>query len=223
MSMTRRNLLVGTVGLACAGMALAAARESEAEPLSEDALGRVVPEQFAGWTSVPSGYVVLPSQNDLTDEVYNDVLIRVYQHADGASVAFLMAYGSLQSRDMQLHRPELCYPAAGFAIQSAETLELRLPGQPAIGARLLGTASQARPEQVLYWTRIGNEFPTTQLAQRWAVVRHNLRGEMPDGILVRMSTVSEDAASAFPVLRTFIGDLMNASPMAARRLLVGQA
>ncbi len=223
MSMTRRNLLVGTVGLACSGMALAAARGNEAEPLADDALDRVVPKRFSGWSSVPTGEVVLPSQNDLTNEVYNDVLVRVYQNAAGNSVAFLMAYGSLQSRDMQLHRPEVCYPAAGFNIQSAETLELRLPGQPPIGARLLGTASQARPEQVLYWTRIGTEFPTTQLAQRWAVVRHNLRGEMPDGILVRMSTVSDDAKSAFPILHTFISDLMRAAPPGAQRFLVGQA
>ncbi len=221
MSLTRRNILVGTVGLACSGVAVAAAQQSEVTPLPEDALDRLVPQRFGNWTAVPAGHVVVPPQSELSDEIYNDVLVRVYEGPSGASVALLLAYGSLQSRDMQLHRPELCYPAAGFAIQSVNEVKLRLPGQPVIGARLLGTASQTRPEQVLYWTRIGNDFPTTQFGQRWAVVRHNLRGEVPDGILVRMSTVTENAQTALPVLRSFAAQMMKAAPARTRQMLVG--
>lgn len=222
-ALTRRNLLVGTLGLACSGLAWAGARETAIEPLPEGALDRIVPRRFGEWRSVRARDIVLPAESELSDRTYNDVLVRMYESPAGDTVALLLAYGSLQGRDMQLHRPELCYPAAGFGIRSAETLDLRLPGQPAISARVLDTASQARPEQVLYWTRIGNEFPTSQLAQRWSVVRQNLRGQVPDGILVRMSTVTADMPSALPVLRSFAAAMLEYAPATSRRLLVGQA
>lgn len=223
MSLTRRNMIVGGLGLACSGIALAGAREASIEPLPEGALDRLVPARIGDWRAIEAGGVVLPAEGDLSDQTYNDVLVRVYQDGAGAAVALLLAYGSLQGRDMQLHRPELCYPAAGFEIRQAETLDLRLPNEPVISARLLDTASQVRPEQVLYWTRIGDEFPTTQLAQRISVVRHNLAGEVPDGILVRTSTVAQDGPAALPILRGFIATLVRDAPPATRKLLIGQA
>lgn len=223
MSVTRRNVIVGGIGLACSGVALAGAREAEIEPLPEGALDRLVPGRFGQWSAIEAGGVVVPPKSEMSDKAYNDVLIRVYQGPEGAAVALLLAYGSLQGRDMQLHRPELCYPAAGFAIKGAETLDLRLPNEPVISARLLDTASQARPEQVLYWTRIGPDFPTTQLAQRWSVLRQNLQGQVPDGILVRTSTVAEDSSAAMPVLRSFVEAMMHDSPPATRKLLIGRA
>jgi EpsI family protein len=222
-SVTRRNILVGGLGLACSGLAWAGAREAEIEPLPDGALARIMPSRFGDWRSVEAGGVVLPPESEMSEKAYNDVLVRVYEREGGDAVALLLAYGSLQGRDMQLHRPELCYPAAGFAIRGAETVDLRLPNQPAISARLLDTASQTRPEQVLYWTRVGNDFPTTQLAQRWSVVRHNLQGEVPDGILVRTSTVAADAPAALPVLRSFVQSLVGDAPPAARKLLMGTA
>jgi EpsI family protein len=223
MSISRRNLLVGGVGLACSGLAWAGAREAEMEPLPDGVLDRIMPSRFGSWRAVEAGGVILPPESEMSDRTYNDVLVRVYENGAGNAVALLLAYGSLQGRDMQLHRPELCYPAAGFEIRGAETLDLRLPNEPVISARLLDTASQSRAEQVLYWTRIGREFPTTQLAQRWSVLRQNLGGEVPDGILVRTSTVAADAPAALPVLRSFIETMMDESPPAARKLLVGQA
>ena len=220
---TRRNILIGGVGLACSGLALAGARKTDIDPLPEGALDRTVPRTFGKWHAVPARDVVLPPKGELSDQTYNDVLVRVYQDGSGAAVALLLAYGSLQGRDMQLHRPELCYPAAGFAIKSAETITLRMANEPAISARLLDTASQTRPEQILYWTRIGHDFPTTQMAQRWSVVRQNLNGKVPDGILVRTSTITPSSEDALPVLRGFVETMMETAPAATRKLLVGQA
>jgi len=222
-NVTRRNILIGGVGLACSGLAWAGARKTDIDELPEGALERFVPQTLGPWTAVPTGNVVLPAKGELSDKTYNDVLVRVYRNAAGEGVALLLAYGSLQARDMQLHRPELCYPAAGFVIKSDETVSVRVPNEPPITARLLDTASQTRPEQVLYWTRIGEDFPTTQMAQRWSVVRQNLRGQVPDGILVRTSTVAPDAKTALPLLRGFVADLVDNAPVATRRLLVGQA
>ena len=220
---TRRNFLVGSVGLACSGMALAGARTTAIEPLPEGALEKMMPMRLGQWRAVEAENFVLPPKSELTERTYNDVMVRMYQDGGGHWVALLLAYGSLQGRDMQLHRPELCYPAAGLAIQSAQTLPLPLQRHAAVPARLLETASQSRKEQVLYWARVGDEFPTTQLSQRWSVVRQNLRGDVPDGMLVRFSTNAGDAAAALPMLSSFAQAMVGDVPASMRRLLVGDA
>jgi EpsI family protein len=220
---TRRNVLVGGLGLACCGLAFAGARETALEPLPDGALERLMPQTLGPWRAIRAGGVVLPPESELSDKTYNDVLVRVYENGAGGAIALLLAYGAFQGRDMQLHRPEVCYPAAGFAIKSTQVLGLSIPAQPLIAARLLDTQSQQRSEQVLYWTRVGQEFPTSPMEQRLAVVRQNLRGNVPDGILVRTSTVASDAQAALPTLRGFVDAMLEASPAATRRLLVGQA
>ena len=220
---SRRNVMVGGMALACSGIAWAGARKGDVDPLAEGALQRLVPERFGEWQAIEGGDVVQPPRSELSDKTYNDVLVRIYQNPAGTAIALLLAYGSLQARDMQLHRPELCYPASGFAIKSEQTLDLHLPDEPLITARLLDTSSQTRSEQVLYWTRIGREFPTTQLAQRISVVRQNLRGAVPDGILVRMSTAAPDVSTALPLLRSFAETMVETAPPATSKLLLGRA
>ena len=220
---TRRNVLIGGVGLACAGLAIAGARETAVEPLPDGALERLMPQTLGSWRAIPAGGVILPAESELSDKTYNDVLVRVYEDGAGAAVALLLAYGAFQGRDMQLHRPEICYPAAGFDIKSSRVLDLEIPAQPLITAKLLDARAQQRREQVLYWTRVGDEFPTSPMQQRLAVVTQNLHGQVPDGILVRTSTITPDTDTALPVLRRFVDAMLQSSPAQTRRLLVGRA
>jgi len=221
--MNRRDLLIGGIGLSCSGLAWAGARETAMTPLPDGALERLVPKRFGAWQAVQAGGVVLPPESEMSDKTYNDVLVSAYQNPAGESVALLLAYGSFQGRDMQLHRPEICYPAAGFAIKSSREVELALPNAPLVSAKLMDTASQMRAEQVLYWTRVGNAFPTTQLAQRWSVLSQNFRGNVPDGMLVRTSTITQGPETALPILQSFVASLVEHAAAPTRRLLVGQA
>ncbi|MBC7285128.1 exosortase-associated protein EpsI, V-type [Hoeflea sp.] len=218
---SRRDLLIGSLGLLCAGASVFAARDSDVEPLPKGALESAVPKVLGAWRAVPAGGIVLPPQSDLSQRLYNDVMVRGYQNG-GAVVMLLLAYGAVQGESMQMHRPETCYPASGFGIRSAQLVQLPLAGGHAIGAKFLDTESTVRKEQVLYWTRVGEHFPTSQLSQRWAVLQENLAGRLPDGILVRTSTVASGPKAAFPVLRSFAAAMIANAPAPARRLLVGQ-
>lgn len=220
---SRRDLLIGGIAFSCAGLAWAGARETEVEPLPDGTLEGMMPPQLGRWQEATARGVIMPAESELSERVYNETLTRIYHDNGDAAVALVLAYGASQSRDMQLHRPEVCYPAAGFAIESSEEVELRLPGQRPITATLLGTRSPARKEQVLYWTRVGNEFPTTPLAQRVSVVSQNLRGRIPDGMLVRTSTIAPDTATALPLLEEFLSVMMANVSAPARQLLVGAA
>jgi EpsI family protein len=59
-------------------------------------------------------------------------------------------------------------------------------------------------EHILYWTRVGNELPTNWREQKLAVAKQNLRGIIPDAIIVRVSTIDPDRNTAQIALETFI-------------------
>lgn len=218
---TRRDFLVGGVGLLCAGTSVAVAHDTAVEALPPGALENGLPKSFGEWRAIPAAGVVLPPEGSLTDRLYSDVMVRAYE--DGRSaVTLLLAYGAVQSGGMQMHRPELCYPAAGFAISSSQSVNIALGKDRRITAKLLDTRSSVRKEQVLYWTRVGDEFPISRIDQRWAVLRQNFAGRIPDGMLVRTSVVARDAQAALPILNSFVSAMIDAiQASAARKLLLG--
>ena len=83
---------------------------------------------------------------------------RVYVDDAGHSVMLSIAYGADQADDdVQLHYPEVCYPAQGFRIKA--TASARLPAARAT-SRLGAWRPQfgdSRFEPVTYWTIIGDQ------------------------------------------------------------------
>jgi len=219
---SRRDVLIGSVGLLCAGTSVFVTGQTDVDPLPKGTLENALPPALGAWRAVPADGIVLPPQSDLSKKLYNDVMIRAYENS-GTIVMLLLAYGASQAEELQMHRPEVCYPAAGFGIRSSQVVQLPLGKRGVIDAKLLETESSVRKEQVLYWSRVGNHFPTSQLSQRWAVLRENLAGRVPDGILVRTSTVGSGPQAALPVLRSFAEAMLANAPPSARRLLVGRA
>ena len=81
----------------------------------------------------------------------DDHLMRVYRRsADQSTVGLWIAYGA-RARDLMPHRPEVCYPGAGWTMQGQEIVEIEGAGD-VVRARLLTFASSgqdARPLKVL--------------------------------------------------------------------------
>ena len=80
-----------------------------------------------------------------------------------------------------------------------------------------------RVEQLLYWTRVGAEFPTSSLEQRWSAVRQSFVGSIPDGVLVRLSALALQPAVGMEVLKKFAVELLGAGGAPLRSLLIGRA
>lgn len=133
----------------------------------------------------------------------------------------LMAHGDSQSNELQLHRPEVCYPAFGFALVESQPVELaiakgvRLPGR-----RLIAQSSQQK-EAVIYWTRLGEFFPTGVTEQRLERLDTAMHRYIPDGLLARFSIAGPDTASAFGILRQFISELVMQVADGQRAVLIG--
>jgi EpsI family protein len=136
-------------------------------------------------------------------------------------VMLLIAYGDTQNDLLQLHRPEACYPAFGFAITGSRKTLVPLANGVFVPARALTASSAQRVEQILYWTRIGEHLPTDGREQRIAKLEDQLAGIVPDGVLVRISMIADDAEQGLALNRAFATDLMKAIPARNRSMLIG--
>lgn len=210
MTLKRRDVLVGVAGLATAGAAFGLTPRARLDLMRGAKLRDVVPVRFGIWSSHVSDDLVQPkTEGTLAAKLYSDTLSRIYRKAgSGTEIMVLMAYGSTQSDLLQLHRPETCYPAFGYAIrESAAGLVRHRRGE--VPVRELIAAGPARTESILYWTRIGDALPLSGAEQRVDKLRMAMDGYVPDGLLARFS-VSGGRPGDFPLLRAFAAGMLDA-------------
>ncbi|MFO1239617.1 MAG: EpsI family protein [Sphingomonadaceae bacterium] len=218
--LTRRHMLMGAALTATAVVAFAREPRETMRRLKPGELEAMIPTQIGQWSFETRSGLVLPPDDPLVKSLYSDVLTRVYVSEDRPPVMLLIAYSNTQNGMLQLHRPEVCYPAGGYSLTETKTKSLDLGPGIQIPARFFSAESPSRTEQVMYWTRIGAESPTSWIDQRAAVIRANLNQVIPDGILVRVSTVLPDYGSAEPVLREFASAMIRDLQPNGRKLLV---
>jgi EpsI family protein len=88
--------------------------------------------------------------------------------------------------------------------------------------RELVASSESRVEPIVYWTRLGDDLPTNGSEQRWAKLRQQMHGLVTDGVLVRLSTVSEPDPSVFAGLRDFGTAMVRSIAASNRAALIGR-
>ena len=220
---SRRDILFGGATLAAAGVAFARMPRVADMSIGKNQLDKIVPLTIGNWRYASASGLVLPPPDQLEQLLYDQQVAREYEASDSLPVMLLMAYGSSQSGMMQVHRPETCYPSGGFQLSKTEILQVPVGSGDAIPCRFFTATSDTRVEHVLYWTRIGPMLPTSWTQQRIAVMRRNLSGFIPDGLLVRISTVAQDRDQALSVLQKFTPEMLAAAGAHGRRLLIGKA
>jgi hypothetical protein len=78
-----------------------------------------------------------------------------------------------------------------------------------------------RHEAIIYWTRLGDFFPTTQQEQRVCRLRTAMQGNVGDGVLARFSSYAPPAV-AWSRIEQFVPELLAAMPDTVRPGLVGR-
>ncbi len=219
-ALDRRLLLIGGGLLLTAGGAAAMTPRRFERQLGRQKVDELLPSAFGPWRERPRGDVIVPEDSQPTS-VYDQVAIRTFMQEGAPDIALLIAYGSAQSGLMKVHRPEVCYASAGFKILGAHDADVALTPRAHVPARAFEGVRDARREQVLYWTRVGEGFPTSMNGERWASFRAGLRGVIPDGVLVRFSTIADDPQAGERLLAGAARDLVASASVPARRLLTG--
>jgi EpsI family protein len=133
-----------------------------------------------------------------------------------------IAYGDDQADDsVQMHYPEVCYPAQGFKLKSNKREILHLADGEIKVRRLETEFGENRHEPVTYWTIIGDRQSLSGWDKKISEIQHGFKGEVVDGLLFRISSIDHDTGGAFNEQDKFVRDLVQAMSPAARRQLVG--
>jgi EpsI family protein len=219
----RRDILIGGACALAAGAAWAMVPRNHVSLLGARSLDAILPRAFGEWTSRDTTDLVAPTEPDsLAARLYGATVGRVYQQrSTGEEVMALFAHGDTQSDDLQVHRPEICYPAFGFSISDSRAQHIPLAGGVDIPARSLVADAGGRRETVLYWTRLGEFLPRTRKEQQLDRLRTALRGDVADGILVRFSVGGPDAAASIALMQAFAPALVKAMAPGDRQVLIG--
>lgn len=190
-------------------------------------LNHIVPAKFGNWAVDPNqpAQVVNPVQKENLERIYTDLLSRTYVNANGYRVMLSIAYGDDQRSGLALgvHYPEVCYPAQGFVVKSNHTGSIQtVHGN--IPVKLLETMqSDRRYEPVTYWITLGQRVTLGGIERRLIELDYGLRGEIPDGLLFRVSSIDRDSSRAFGMQEKFISDLIQALQPEQRIRLAGNS
>lgn len=209
--------------LTTAGLALALTpRLKLAEQVPEINLEAMIPKQFGEWKAdeTISSILVSPEVKVQIDKVYSQTLTRNYISSQGERIMLSIAYGDDQSEAMQVHLPEACYRGQGFQITSVsmgiiDLIEEKLPVKKLIAIR------DQRVEPITYWVMVGDVVVRGLLEQSLARVKYGLTGKVPTGILIRVSTISEDESQSYRIEEQFVRDMLSAVPVNYRKVLSG--
>ena len=219
--MGRRHVLIGGAMMAASGLALARMPKALAAPIAKGRFDRWVPDTVGPWRFATVSGVVLPPPDALSDRLYDNIVARVYEAPEQPAMMLMIAYNNIQDGVLQVHRPEICYPVGGYTLTPTREYELSI-GSRTLPANVFAASGPDRTEQILYWTRMGDDFPRSWIEQRMAVARANVAGRIPDGVLMRLSLLGNDPVAALPLLERFARIFLDASPPQLRQILIGR-
>ncbi len=222
------NAVTGKAALTALLMAFAAGLAKLMTPTAHVVAGSVdlealIPLRFADWRlrDEPVPVAPLDPRADLSSKrIYDQVLMRTYVDAAGNQVMLAVAYGSDQSDRLKVHRPEVCYTFQGFRITARSQQLLAVDGIQLPVKRLVAV-NGVRVEPVTYWIKVGESVVTGGVARKLAQLRYGLTGTVPEGMLVRVSSIDKNTAAAFRIQEFFVRDLVAALDTGAAKKLIG--
>lgn len=186
-------------------------------------LEAIVPKEFGGWKMDMDGLepLVSPEVKGELNNIYSQTLSRTYINSQGEHVMLAIAYGRDERVDTQVHRPEICYSASGFDIRKKAKIFLDTTlGQIPV-MRLVANQGN-RNEPITYWIRIGDSLTRGWFEEKWATFTYELTGRVPDGLLFRVSTISNDEQASYQIQQTFLTDLLQSMRSGDRQWLLGR-
>ena len=197
-------------------------RISEQGPKFE--LETLSPEAYGEWRSMPisSAQIVDPQQQEMLNKIYSKMLTRTYVNPQGYHIMLSISYGADQTDTTQVHKPEVCYPAQGFVLHDRH-VDVLQHSAGSIPITRLATSLGPRKEPVSYWIMIGETvIKSGSFDKKLVELGYGLRGKIPDGILIRASSIDADTANAYAMQDQFANQMIEAVNPALRWRVAGK-
>lgn len=218
-----KHLFIGLVLAASAwgAMALKPTRKV-ANELEKFKLEAMIPATFGDW-KIDERVVPLkldPETERKLNKIYDQTLSRTYVNPKGEQVMLSIAYGGDQGSNLSVHKPEVCYSAQGWEVVKNVGGQLVTQyGQLPI--KRLVAVQGPRNEPITYWITVGDKAIKSGMQQRLQKLSYGLTGQVPDGMLVRVSTRGLDEAEQYKVQDQFVNDMLKSVEQRDRVRLVG--
>lgn len=219
----RAALVVVLMALSFAGAAAWRPTVHLADQRPKVNLETMFPKAFGDWVvddRMPV-QLVSPDTAALLNKLYNQTLSRTYINPQGQRIMLSVAYGGDQSDGTRAHRPEVCYPAQGFQLLASSTGTLHGDAE-GMRVRRLVAKQGGRIEPITYWMVIGERVTITGTEAKMAQLSYGLRGQVPDGMLFRVSSIDADAQAAYLIQQQFIVQMFRAVPVQMQTMVFGQ-
>lgn len=173
-------------------------------------LDQQIPTSFGEWVLDTSQLPVLPNPQVQAklDVLYSSTLARTYRNQSGQRIMLSIAYGSDQgSEATSVHRPEFCYSAQGFKVNNLGEAVATIGTRHLRVQRLLGVLGQRR-EPITYWITLDETATLPGFSRKIEQLRYGLSGQIPDGLLFRISSIGTNDSEGFKLQEKFLNDLI---------------
>jgi EpsI family protein len=199
-------------------------RQQPLTPEQRIVLSDMIPRQFAQWQSIAADQVIQGQTNRLerlVKEVYVKDIARTYLNQENQQIMLSVAYGNNQLTEaMHAHRPEFCYQAQGFELAGIYDDRVTL-NQNVLPVRRMTAYRPGRHEVITYWMTIGQESLLPGFKRKWIQLKNGLTGHIPDGFVIRVSSIDKNPKHAYQLHNTFIHDLFEHLDAGNRAHLLG--
>ena len=188
-------------------------------------LETLFPKTFGQW-QVDNSIIPIQPPPDLQkvlDATYDSTLARTYRNESGERIMLSVAYGRNQHEGMNTHRPEICYPGQGFPIvqNTARVEQFEFVNRRFVVTKVTA-ASKRRNEPITYWLIVGDRVTTYGFNHKLVALEYGLKGAIPDGMLVRFSSIDASDPKAYALQKTFIAEMLASMPETARQTVLGR-
>lgn len=215
----RRRMMIGGILAVGAGISHFGQPQVMASPISKAQFSRLIPDRVGRWQSRRSDELVVATEDEGQDKLYENIETRIYEGRSLPSIMLLVAYSSIQRNDIQVHRPEVCYPAGGFPIEKMRSVAIEFNGRGIDALELVADRGGLK-EKILYWIRVGDEFPAGWVDLRLKTAMSNITGIIPDGLLFRVSTVNQGSDFSTEELIDFSKAFVAAAPPSLKKVVL---
>jgi EpsI family protein len=218
-----KNILVGLAMAATAVIALT----FKIAPLQANQgikvdLETMIPKQFGEWRVDESiqPLSISPDQDAALRKIYSQILTRTYVSNSEKRIMLSVVYGDGIDRQLDIHRPEICYPAQGFSVSRyTDQVISTLSGE--LSLRRLVATNGPRVEPISYWVNVGSKSVNSSFERKFQKIKQGLTGGTDSGILARISSIGSNQELAYQEQEAFINAMLQSMPMEMRKQLIG--
>lgn len=186
-------------------------------------LQTALPPQIGQWRMQDNKEmtVVSPDVQAALAQFYSQTLTRIYVNPQGYSLMLSIAYGREQNDALRIHNPEICYSAQGFELSQRDNI-LVYTANRQLDVKHVVARQGARNEPISYWITVGDRVANETPLRKRLQIEYGLKGMVPDGLLVRVSSIDQDPQRAYALQSSFIQALGSTLKPDTLRMFMGQ-